>query len=197
MFTGLVEETGVVEAFHRRDGASRLVLKAGPVTEDAEPGESIAVNGCCLTLAAEPAGGLVEFDLLEETLRRTNLGALAPGAPVNLERALPANGRLGGHFVQGHVDCVAPVLAWEPVGDDYRLEIGLPGEFAKYVVEKGSIAVDGISLTVAELKEKSFTIWIIPHTRAATNLRAASAGSQVNLEFDMLAKYVERILRVG
>jgi riboflavin synthase len=197
MFTGLVEETGVVEAFHHRHGASRLVLKAGPLTGDATLGESIAVNGCCLTLAAEPADGRLEFDLLEETLRRTNLGALAPGAPVNLERALPANGRLGGHFVQGHVDCVAPVLAWEPVGDDYRLEIGLPGEFAKYVVEKGSIAVDGISLTVAELKEKSFTIWIIPHTRAATNLRAAGAGGFVNLEFDMLAKYVERILRVG
>jgi riboflavin synthase len=197
MFTGLVEETGVVEAFHRRQGASRLVLKAGPLTEEAAPGESIAVNGCCLTLAAEPAAGRLEFDLLEETLRRTNLGQLQPGAPVNLERALPANGRLGGHFVQGHVDCVAPVLAWAPVGEDYRLEIGLPEPFARYVVEKGSIAVDGISLTVAELKEESFTIWIIPHTRAATNLSATGAGAQVNLEFDMLAKYVERILRFG
>jgi riboflavin synthase len=197
MFTGLVEETGVVEAFHRRQGASRLVLKAGPLTADAQPGESIAVNGCCLTLAAQPADGRLEFDLLDETLRRTNLGQLHPGAPVNLERALPANGRLGGHFVQGHVDCVAPVLAWEPVGDDYRLEIGLPNTFVQYVVEKGSIAVDGISLTVAELKEESFTIWIIPHTRAATNLSAASAGTPVNLEFDMLAKYVERILRLG
>jgi riboflavin synthase len=197
MFTGLVEETGVVEAFHRRRGASRLVLKAGPLTEEAAPGGSIAVNGCCLTLAAEPAKGRLEFDLLEETLRRTNLGQLQPGAPVNLERALPANGRLGGHFVQGHVDCVAPVLAWAPVGEDYRLEIGLPESFARYVVEKGSIAVDGISLTVAELKEESFTIWIIPHTRAATNLCATGAGSRVNLEFDMLAKYVERIVRFG
>jgi riboflavin synthase len=197
MFTGLVEETGFVEAFHRRQGASRLVLKAGPLTEDATPGESIAVNGCCLTLAADPAKGRLEFDLLEETLRRTNLGHLQPGAPVNLERALPANGRLGGHFVQGHVDCVSPVLAWQPVGDDYRLEIALPDTFARYVVEKGSIAVDGISLTVADLKAESFTIWIIPHTRSATNLCATAAGSPVNLEFDMLAKYVERILRLG
>jgi riboflavin synthase len=195
MFTGLVEETGVVEAFHRRDGASRLVVRAGTLAGDATPGESIAVNGCCLTLATEPAEGRVEFDLLEETLRRTNLGALEPGTLVNLERALAANGRLGGHFVQGHIDGVAPVLAWEPVGDDYRLEIGLPTEFARYVVEKGSIAVDGISLTVADLKEESFTIWIIPHTRAATNLRATRPGALVNLEFDMLAKYVERILR--
>ena len=116
---------------------------------------------------------------------------------MNLERALPANGRLGGHFVQGHVDCMAAVLAWEPVGLDYRLEVELPGEFARYMVEKGSIAVDGISLTVAELEEKSFAIWIIPHTRAVTNLRAGRAGKAVNLEFDMLAKYVERILKVS
>lgn len=191
MFTGLVETTGSVEALHRRQGASRLILAGGP--SDCAPGESIAVNGCCLTLAALPVDGHLEFDLLEETLRRTNLGALEPGAPVNLERALPANGRLGGHFVQGHVDCVAPILAWEPVGLDYRLEIALPREFARYVVEKGSIAVDGISLTVAELKKESFALWIIPHTREVTNLSRAAAGVPVNLEFDLLAKYVERI----
>jgi len=197
MFTGLVEETGTTAALHRREGASRLILNAPGIWADCHEGESIAVNGCCLTVAAPPAEGRIEFDLLEETLRRTNLGRLAAGTAVNLERALPANGRLGGHFVQGHVDCVAPVRAWEPVGLDYRLEIELPREFAQYVVEKGSIAVDGISLTVAELKEQSFTIWIIPHTREVTNLGGVAAGASVNLEFDMLAKYVERILKVG
>jgi riboflavin synthase len=193
MFTGLVEETGTAEALRRRQGASRLVLQAARLAAECREGESIAVNGCCLTLAAPPAQGRLEFDLLEETLRRTNLGRLEPGWPVNLERALPANGRLGGHFVQGHVDCVAAVRAWEPVGLDYRLEIELPKEFARYVVGKGSIAVDGISLTVAELGEASFTVWIIPHTRERTNLSRAAAGGVVNLEFDLLAKYVERI----
>jgi riboflavin synthase len=193
MFTGLVEQTGAVEALHRRQGASRLILRA-PGMAGCAHGESLAVNGCCLTLAEAPSGGRLHFDLLEETLRRTNLGRLEPGAPVNLERALAATGRLGGHFVQGHIDCVAAVRAWEPVGDDYRLEIELPAEFAKYVVEKGSIAVDGISLTVASLGAESFTVWIIPHTRQATNLSAAKPGDFVNLEFDLLAKYVERIL---
>jgi riboflavin synthase len=195
MFTGLVEEIGAVEAFHRRVGASRLVLRAHALARDCAPGESVAVNGCCLTVAQQPAEGRLEFDLLEETLRCTNLGRLEAGSRVNLERALPANGRLGGHFVQGHVDCVAAVRAWEPVGLDYRLEIELPPDFAQYVVEKGSIAVDGISLTVAELKEESFTTWIIPHTRENTNLSGARAGGAVNLEFDLLAKYVERILK--
>ncbi len=186
---------GTVEALLRREGASRLVLHAARLAAECREGESIAVNGCCLTLAEPPADGRLSFDLLEETLRRTNLGRLETGSPVNLERALPANGRLGGHFVQGHVDCVVAIRAWEPVGLDYRLDIELPREFARYVVEKGSIAVDGISLTVAELKEESFTIWIIPHTRKMTNLGDTSAGRLVNLEFDLLAKYVERILR--
>jgi riboflavin synthase len=154
----------------------------------------VAVNGCCLTVVARPSEGRLEFDLLEETLRRTNLGRVEIGGRVNLERALEANGRLGGHFVQGHVDCVAEIRAWEAVGLDYRLEIELPREFARYVVEKGSIAVDGISLTVAELSEESFAVWIIPHTREVTNLSAARVGGMVNLEFDMLAKYVERML---
>jgi riboflavin synthase len=136
------------------------------------------------------------FDLLEETLRRTNLGGLGEDDLVNLERALRADGRLGGHFVQGHVDCVAAVRAWEPVGLDYRLEIVLPREFAKYVVAKGSIAVDGISLTVAELGEESFVVWVIPHTRERTNLGGKGPGELVNLEFDVLGKYVERILAV-
>jgi len=196
MFTGLVEETGTVEAFRHGEGASRLVLRLPHPWPDCAQGESIAVNGCCLTIAAPPADARLEFDLLEETLRRTNLGRLEPGSLVNLERALPANGRLGGHFVQGHVDCVAPVLAWEPVGLDYRLEIELPAQFARYVVEKVSIAVDGISLTVAELAQRTFTLWIIPHTRERTNL-SSGPGALVNLEFDMLAKYVERILKTG
>jgi riboflavin synthase len=194
MFTGLVEETGTIEALHRREGASRLVLRTKRLGAECAEGESVAVNGCCLTIAAQPADGRLEFDLLEETLRRTNLGSLAPGSLVNLERALAANGRLGGHFVQGHVDCVAAVRAWEPVGFDYRLEIDLTPQFARYIVQKGSIAVDGISLTAAEVKADSFVVWIIPHTRECTNLSEGRAGAPVNLEFDMLAKYVEKIL---
>ena len=197
MFTGLVEETGTAVALHRRQGASRLILRAGRLAAECREGESIAVNGCCLTVATPPADCRLEFDLLEETFRRTNLGRLQPGSPVNLERALAANARLGGHFVQGHIDCVATVRAWEPVGLDYRWEIELPRQFARYVVEKGSIAVDGISLTVAALSDDTFTIWIIPHTREVTNLSAASPGAQVNLEFDILAKYVERICKIA
>jgi riboflavin synthase len=194
MFTGLVEETGSVEAFQKNEGASRLVLRTQTLGAQCHDGESVAVNGCCLTIVGVSADGCLQFDLLEETLRRTNLGRLEVGTPVNLERALKADGRLGGHFVQGHVDCVSTTLGWEPVGDDYRWEIALPREFAKYAVPKGSVAVDGISLTIGELKEESIVIWIIPHTREVTNLSAAKAGKPVNLEFDMLAKYVERIL---
>jgi riboflavin synthase len=196
MFTGLIEEIATVGVLLRRKGASRLVLRVSPPWDDCREGESVAVNGCCLTVAPPLAEGRLSFDLLEETMRRTNLGQLETGSLVNVERALPADGRLGGHFVQGHVDCVAEIRAWERVGLDYRLEIDLPREFARYVIGKGSIAVDGISLTVAELNAESFTAWIIPHTREATNLSAAATGGFVNLEFDMLAKYVERLLKV-
>ena len=127
---------------------------------------------------------------------RTNLGALASGAPVNLERALAAHARLGGHFVQGHIDTPARVVRFEKLNDDHRLEIDLPAKFAGYVASKGSIAVDGISLTVAEVRAASFAVWIIPHTLAATNLRAIREGDFVNLEFDLIAKYVERLLAV-
>jgi riboflavin synthase len=168
-------------------------LRAPLVASDARLGDSVAVNGCCLTVTACD-GEALAFDLLGETLDRTNLGDLAPGAPVNLERALAAHARLGGHFVQGHIDTTGRVLAFEPVGADHRLEIALPAEFARYVAFKGSIAIDGISLTVAEVGVESFVVWIIPHTLAVTNLRAKKPGEAVNLEFDLLAKYVERIL---
>ena len=192
MFTGIVEETGRVESLERMAESARLTLKAS-LAEQVAPGQSVAVNGCCLTSTKE---GVLVFDLLHETLERTNLGTLSPGSLVNLERALGAGDRLGGHFVQGHIDCTARIISLDPVGNDHRLEVELPEAFAKYVIPKGSIAVDGISLTVAELKEKSFVIWLIPHTMQITALHERKAGDLVNLEFDMLAKYVERILKV-
>lgn len=193
MFTGLVEETGELLALERYATGAHLTLRAPLVSTDAQLGDSIAVNGCCLTLTARD-GTTLSFDLLGETLDRTNLGAVTAGAPVNLERALAAHSRLGGHFVQGHIDTTSRVLSFEKVNADHRLEIALPAEFAGYVAFKGSIAIDGISLTVAEVRPASFTVWIIPHTLAVTNLRAKRAGDFVNLEFDLLAKYVERLL---
>ena len=190
MFTGLVEITAPVVALDLSEVGARLTVRT---TLEAAIGDSIAVNGCCLTVATRTADTLA-FDLLRETLARTDLGDLQPGTPVNLERALAANGRLGGHFVQGHIDGTAEVLAFAAVGADHRLEIKLPSEFARYVVFKGAVAIDGISLTVAEVREASFVVWIIPHTRAVTNLAARRAGERVNLEFDLLAKYVERLL---
>jgi riboflavin synthase len=193
MFTGLVEETGELLALERSAAGARLCLRAPLVTGDVHLGDSVAVNGCCLTVTAHE-GQTLTFDLLEETLARTDLGALKSGAPVNLERALAAHARLGGHFVQGHVDTTSRVLTFEQVKADYRLEIALPAEFARYVAFKGSIAIDGVSLTVAEVHEASFVVWIIPHTLSVTNLHSKKAGDLVNLEFDLLAKYVERIV---
>ena len=193
MFTGLVEETGALLALDRAADGARLIVRAPLCSMDAKTGDSIAVNGCCLTVVARD-GDALGFDLLAETLARTNLGALDRGSIVNLERALAAGARLGGHFVQGHIDCTANVRAFDAHGADHRLEIELPAEFAHLVAFKGSIAVDGISLTVAEVRESSFVIWIIPHTLAATNLRECSTGSRVNLEFDLLAKYLDRML---
>jgi riboflavin synthase len=193
MFTGLVEEAGKLERIEPRADGARLVVEAPTVARGLAEGASVAVNGCCLT-AVQVDGNRLAFDLLRETLDKTNLGDLAPGDPVNLERALAANARLGGHFVSGHVDCTARVEALEPSGADHRLEVELPAPFAHYAVYKGSIAVDGISLTLAEVRPASFVCWIIPHTFAVTNLARRSPGSRVNLEFDLLAKYVERIL---
>jgi riboflavin synthase len=196
MFTGLVIETGELISLERAGESARLTLRAPATGPSAQIGDSIAVNGCCLTVTVRE-GERVSFDLLAETLRVTNLGALLPGAKVNLEPALGAGAKLGGHFVQGHVDTTAEVLDFSAHGSDFRLEIALPADFAQYVAHKGSIAVDGISLTVAEVRDEkcaSFVCWIIPHTREVTNLAARRKGERVNLEFDLLAKYVERIV---
>ena len=195
MFTGLVVEMGECVRVAADQESARLEIRAPHLAPIAGMGDSIAINGCCLTVVGNTAGVLA-FDLLAETLRRTNLGQLSPGGKVNLEPALAAGDRLGGHFVQGHVDTTARLLDFSAHGADYRLEIELPPAFAQYVTYKGSIAVDGISLTVAEVTPQSFVCWIIPHTRAGTNLSDRRAGDLVNLEFDMLAKYVERILQV-
>jgi len=193
MFTGLVEETAPLISVTPICGGARLVLEAGLVLEDTKAGDSIAVNGCCLTITAMD-GNRLAFDLLAETLDKTNLGDQKPGALVNLERALAAHSRLGGHFVQGHVDCTARILSLDPHGQDYRLEVELPRAFARYVAYKGSIAINGISLTAAEVCEASVVVWLIPHTMEVTNLHALKAGDRVNMEFDMLAKYLERLM---
>jgi riboflavin synthase len=156
-------------------------------------GESVAVNGVCLTAVAF-SDSTVAFDLLEQTLKITNLGELAAGREVNLERAMRADTRFSGHFVQGHVDGTAEILVLEPAGQDHRLTISLPAELARYLIPKGSITVDGMSLTIAELEKDNFTIWITPHTYAVTTLRNAKAGQQVNIEVDMMAKYLDQML---
>jgi len=193
MFTGLVEEIGTVLWIRATENGTQLQIAAPGVAEAIRIGDSVAVNGCCLTVSAQRREQLT-FDLLEETLERTNLRTLRRDAPVNLERALAADGRIGGHFVQGHIDCAARALTFEENGADYRLEIELPPDFAHYVADKGSVAINGISLTIAEVLPESFAVWIIPHTRRHTNLEATARGDWLNVEFDLLAKYVERML---
>jgi riboflavin synthase len=193
MFTGLIEALGTVRALEQRgEGAARLMLETSLASE-LLLGESLAVNGCCLTVTSTE-NGVVSFDLLGETLARTNLGVLRPGSRVNLERALRADGRFGGHFVQGHIDTTAEVLVAQHKGADLHLVIGLPPGSARYFVEKGSIAVNGVSLTVAALESDAFGLWIIPHTIQETNLGDLKVHDHVNLEYDMLAKYAERQL---
>ena len=175
------------------DRGTQLQLAAPKLAPKVAVGDSIALNGCCLTVSAHRAEEL-SFDLLEETLERTNLKHLRRDSPVNLERALVAGAPLGGHFVQGHIDCVAKVISFERAREDYRLEVELAMDFSHYAADKGSIAINGISLTVAELLEKSFAFWIIPHTKRHTNIDSLEPGDLVNIEFDILAKYVERML---
>jgi riboflavin synthase len=193
MFTGLIEEVGSVAALRLCDQGKQLQIAAPRVAAKVRLGDSVAVNGCCLTVISHSPTEL-SFDLLDETLDRTNLKNLRPNNQVNLECALAAGAPLGGHFVQGHVDCAMPIVALEQIGADLRVEVELPSKFAKYVVSKGSIAFNGISLTVADVSPKTFVVWIIPYTREQTNLATAKCGDLVNLEFDLLAKYVERML---
>ncbi len=195
MFTGLIEEVGEVVEVPASDRGTQLQIAAPRTAKKARRGDSIAVNGCCLTLTSR-RGDPLTFDLLEETIARTNLQKLRRNDPVNLERALAIEGRLGGHFVQGHIDCVSRIVAFDKKGADFRLEVELPAEFAQYVARKGSIALDGISLTVAEALPKSFSVWIIPYTKRHTNLDRAQVGDLVNVEFDILAKYVEKALAI-
>jgi len=192
MFTGLVESVGRVQALETRGEGARLTLEA-PLASELRLGESLAVNGCCLTVTSTVDNRVV-FDLLHETLARTNLGRLAQGSLVNLERALRADGRFGGHFVQGHIDTTSEVVMAERRAEDLNLVIAIPPGGARYFIEKGSVAINGVSLTVATLSEDSFTLWIIPHTLQETNLGDLRPGDRVNLEYDMLAKYTERQL---
>lgn len=193
MFTGLVEELGECQWLRRTVESTQLTVLAPQIEKRVRTGDSVAINGCCLTVTGH-AKGQISFDLLEETLQKTNLKSVRPGDGVNLERALAADGRLGGHFVQGHVDTTTKLLAATPKGGDLRLDFEMPADFARYMAYKGSVAINGVSLTVAELGSDTFTIWIIPHTRKATNLGKLEAGDEVNLECDILAKYAERIL---
>jgi riboflavin synthase len=197
MFTGIVEETGRVVAIRPGDEAIELVVQARICGRGLKVGDSLAVNGCCLTVEKISAHGRdkwLRFALLQESWRRTNLQFAAPGTGVNLERALRVGDRMGGHFVTGHIDGLGRIRRWEQAGQDYLLEITAPADIMRYVVFKGSIAVDGISLTVAAVRRKSFDLWIIPHTREITALVERMVGGAVNLETDLLGKFVERFV---
>ena len=200
MFTGIVEEVGEVAGVERRGGSAVLAVRCRTVVSDAKQGDSIAVNGVCLTvtefLAGDDAGGF-SADLMGETLERSALGDLVPGSPVNLERAMHADARLGGHIVQGHVDGVAEVLRITPHGEWTEMVFSLSEAMAPYLVEKGSIAVDGTSLTVMRVDDDAFAVGLIPHTLDVTVLGVRKPGERVNLEADILAKHVERFLSLG
>jgi len=198
MFTGIVEEAGRVERVRSTARAIELTVRARVCGRGARVGGSLAVNGCCLTIVRVAARGrdkLVQFDLLQETWRRTNLQFARVGSLVNLERPLRANGELGGHFVTGHIDGVGRITRWERAGQDHVLDIAAPAEVMRYIVFKGSVAVDGISLTVAGVRKRGFRIWIIPHTYEITALRQRRVGDAVNLEADLIGKYVEKFIR--
>jgi riboflavin synthase len=192
MFTGIVEETGKVVAFTQGEDSWKLQIAADVALQDVALGDSIAVNGCCLTVTKFDAGN-VWFDVLEETRRVTNLSTLGEGSSVNLERALRFGGKIGGHFVTGHVDGQGVIEVFEPRGADHYLRVRAPEGQGRYLIHKGSITIDGISLTVAEVAGDVFAVWLIPTTIQVTNLREKQAGGLVNLEFDLLGKYIEKL----
>lgn len=194
MFTGIVEELGTVESIEDQGDAIRLTIRAATVLEDAALGESIAVNGCCLTVAARTEDTWTA-DVMQETLDKTSLAGVAPGDKVNLERAVTAATRLGGHLVQGHVDGVGHVVRRVPSEHWELVEVAMPAELGRYLVDKGSITVDGVSLTVIEAGDESFTVSLIPETLARTTLGFRQPGDRVNLETDVIAKHVEKLVR--
>jgi riboflavin synthase len=197
MFTGIVENMGIVASFTEEEEAWRLVLELPFVDGGGlKPGDSLAIDGCCLTVT-ELSGLNASFDLLEETLLRTTFGSLVAGDKVNLERSLAADGRLGGHFVTGHIDATGEVTVFEERGKNIYLQVRVPEEFSHFLADKGSVAVDGCSLTVCDVQQDLFAVWLIPHTLSLTSLESLKVGDLVNLEFDLLAKYVERISSRG
>ncbi len=193
MFTGLIEETGVLEDKIPEGDGLRLVINANKVLDDALIGSSISVNGVCLTVVKKNKKSF-SVDTIEETLKKTNLGQLKIGSRVNLERPLKAEERLGGHFVLGHIDTVGKIENIKELSISRFITISFPDQFKKYLIYVGSVAIDGVSMTVAELKENTFSIGVIPHTWENTIFSAKLAGDTVNLEFDVLGKYVERIM---
>lgn len=194
MFTGIVEELGEVTEVASRDGGLRLRISAAGTADGLSVGDSVAVNGCCLT-AVEVGQGWWSVDAVPETIDRTTLGELQPGSGVNLERPLAVDGRLGGHVVQGHVDGVGHIVAIDEFGDgSRRIQVGISGDLSRYVAEKGSVAVDGVSLTVAATTPEGFEVAVIPHTLGVTRFGRYAVGDRVNIEVDILAKYVERLL---
>ncbi|MGI8958948.1 MAG: riboflavin synthase [Bryobacteraceae bacterium] len=194
MFTGIIEELGRVAALELKSTGARLAIECSAILQDASLGASVAVNGACVT-AVELSTEKFSADLAPETRKRTNLGDLSPGSRVNLERPLRANGRLDGHFVLGHVDSTAEITSIQALGDDnWWLRIRVPQELARYVVHKGSLAVDGISLTVAEIERDLVGFTIIPHTFEYTTLKTYSPGSRVNIEVDIIAKHIEKLI---
>lgn len=199
MFTGLIEETGTITAIKQSSDSVKLAVTADVTVQGTNIGDSIAVNGCCLTATKVIRRGKskgYEFNLLRETWNVTNLSMLKCGASVNLERALALGQRMGGHFVTGHVDALGKIRKWEKQGKDWLLNVDVPSDLMSGLVSKGSIAVDGISLTVANLRKRSFSVWIIPHTRLNTNFRTRKVGDSVNLETDLLGKYILRQIEV-
>ena len=193
MFTGIIEETGTLERTWRGRDSAVLRIRACKVLTDVKPGDSIAVNGVCLTVTSFDTVGFTA-DVMHETLNRSSLGALQPGSRVNLERAMPANGRFGGHIVMGHIDGTGKVSRVIKDDNSVLLSIEAAPELMRYIIEKGSIAIDGISLTVAEVRESGFTVSVIPHTASATTIGWMVAGTTVNLETDIIGKYAERFL---
>jgi riboflavin synthase len=200
MFTGIVEESGAVESITPAGDAIQLMVRSLTCARHLKIGDSLAVNGCCLTVTKiRPRGRarLLQFDLLAETWKLTNLSSTRPGSAVNLERPVAVGGAMGGHFVTGHIDGLGKIIRWERSGRDHVLDVSAPPEIMRYIVVKGSVAVDGISLTVAAARKEGFRTWIIPHTLAVTALRERQTGDAVNLETDILGKYVERFVGTG